>query len=239
MRERKRCSSPRSTSPGGRFCAERGLRWRCRCWIRCSRRRRLWQSRARCRRHGLPVSSFPTAWRRDIGFPKVAARASRSVQPGEKLQVSMIMQPLEAFPGPHRDSERAVVQVGRAASRANRARTTGLPRPICAPTNLRKTTGADVYDGTTIDQIIAQKIGQETLLPSCSSRSKIPARIRATAAKAIAARTRIPSPGASPTQPLPMELDPQVAFERLFGSGGTMPRSAPRAGNRGAAFSIP
>ena len=24
----------------------------------------------------------------------------------------------------------------------------------------------------------------------------------------------------SPTQPLPMELDPQVAFERLFGSGG-------------------
>jgi Protein of unknown function (DUF1552)/Ankyrin repeats (3 copies) len=30
----------------------------------------------------------------------------------------------------------------------------------------KKTTGADIYDGTTIDQLIARKIGQETLLPS-------------------------------------------------------------------------
>src|SRR6202451_2849755 len=30
----------------------------------------------------------------------------------------------------------------------------------------KKTTGADIQDGTTIDQLIAQKIGQETLLPS-------------------------------------------------------------------------
>src|ERR1700686_1352558 len=30
----------------------------------------------------------------------------------------------------------------------------------------KKTTGADVYDGTTIDQMIAQKTGQETSLPS-------------------------------------------------------------------------
>src|SRR5207247_4313238 len=29
-----------------------------------------------------------------------------------------------------------------------------------------KTAGADIYDGTTIDQLIAEKIGQETLLPS-------------------------------------------------------------------------
>ena len=30
----------------------------------------------------------------------------------------------------------------------------------------KKTTGADVYAGTTIDQIIAQRIGSENLLPS-------------------------------------------------------------------------
>src|SRR5215510_16243 len=30
----------------------------------------------------------------------------------------------------------------------------------------KKTAGADVYAGTTVDQIIAQKIGQETLMPS-------------------------------------------------------------------------
>jgi len=30
----------------------------------------------------------------------------------------------------------------------------------------KKTAGADIYDGTTIDQLIANKIGQDTLLPS-------------------------------------------------------------------------
>src|SRR5688500_1433120 len=30
----------------------------------------------------------------------------------------------------------------------------------------KKTAGADVYNGTTIDQIIAQRIGRETLMPS-------------------------------------------------------------------------
>src|SRR5690349_13257881 len=30
----------------------------------------------------------------------------------------------------------------------------------------KKTTGSDIQDGTTIDQLIAQKIGQETLVPS-------------------------------------------------------------------------
>ena len=30
----------------------------------------------------------------------------------------------------------------------------------------KKTTGSDIHDGTTIDQLIAQKIGQESLLPS-------------------------------------------------------------------------
>ena len=30
----------------------------------------------------------------------------------------------------------------------------------------RRTAGADIYNGTTIDQMIAQKIGQENLLPS-------------------------------------------------------------------------
>ena len=33
-------------------------------------------------------------------------------------------------------------------------------------TKPRRTAGADIYNGTTIDQLIAQKIGQETLLPS-------------------------------------------------------------------------
>ena len=61
--------------------------------------------------------------------------------------------------------------------------------------------------------------------------ARIRTRARATAAKATAARTRTRSRGSScrrrrmetvpRTSPLPMELNPQVVFERLFGSGST------------------
>ena len=55
----------------------------------------------------------------------------------------------------------------------------------------KKTTGADIRDGTTIDQIIAQHVGQGSLLPSCNWLWRIPARTPATVAKAIAAHNRI------------------------------------------------
>ena len=40
----------------------------------------------------------------------------------------------------------------------------------------KKTAGADVYAGTTIDQLIAQKIGQDNLMPSHAARRRGPGR---------------------------------------------------------------
>ena len=81
----------------------------------------------------------------------------------------------------------------------------------------KKTTGSDIQDGTTIDQLIAQKIGQEIAGAVAPARpSKTPAPIRATAARAIAAPTPTPFPGPRHAA-APMELNPQVVFERLFG----------------------
>ena len=59
----------------------------------------------------------------------------------------------------------------------------------------KKTAGADVYNGTTIDQIIAQKIGPETLMPSLQLAVEDPAPTRATAARATAAPTPTRSRG--------------------------------------------
>jgi len=96
----------------------------------------------------------------------------------------------------------------------------------------KKTTGADVYDGTTIDQIIAQKIGQETLLPSLQLALEDPGANSSNCGEGYSCTYSNTVSWASPTQPLPMELDPQVAFERLFGSGGTQKERAARREQR-------
>ncbi len=92
----------------------------------------------------------------------------------------------------------------------------------------KKTTGADVYDGTTIDQLIAQKIGQETLLPSIQLALEDPGANSSNCGEGYSCTYSNTISWSSPTQPLPMELDPQVAFERLFGSGGTEKERAER-----------
>src|SRR6202453_2441761 len=85
----------------------------------------------------------------------------------------------------------------------------------------KKTAGADIYDGTTIDQMIAQKIGQETLLPSIQLRIEDPGGTSSNCAEGYSCAYSNSISWQSPTNPLPMELNPQVVFERLFGDGGT------------------
>src|SRR5215472_14963587 len=85
----------------------------------------------------------------------------------------------------------------------------------------KKTTGADIQDGTTIDQIIAGKIGQETLVPSLQLAIEDPGANSSNCGEGYSCAYTNSISWASPTTPLPMELNPQVVFERLFGEGGT------------------
>ena len=96
----------------------------------------------------------------------------------------------------------------------------------------RKTAAADATVGSpTIDQIIAQKIGGDTLLPSLQLAVEDPNSSSSNCGEGYScAYTNsiswigLPTPSTEPlmrTAPLPMELNPQVVFERLFGSGGT------------------
>ena len=91
----------------------------------------------------------------------------------------------------------------------------------------KRTEGADVRAGTTADQIAAARLGQETPLPSLEislENSYVVGNCdngySCVYTNTIAWRT--------PTTPLPMEHNPRVVFERLFGEGGTSAERAAR-----------
>jgi hypothetical protein len=96
----------------------------------------------------------------------------------------------------------------------------------------RKTTGSDatVYQAT-IDQQIAAKIGQESLLTSLQLAVEDPGTNSSSCGEGYSCAytnslswveiPRTPLDTETRTKPLPMELNPQVVFERLFGSGAT------------------
>jgi hypothetical protein len=93
----------------------------------------------------------------------------------------------------------------------------------------KKTAGADVRAGTTIDQIIAQTIGTESLLPSLQMAVEDPGANSSNCGEGYSCVYTNTISWATPTSPLPMELNPQVVFERMFGDGTT---SAERAARR-------
>jgi hypothetical protein len=92
----------------------------------------------------------------------------------------------------------------------------------------RKTAGADVYAGTTIDQMIAQKIGSENLMPSMQLAVEDPGSNSSNCGEGYSCTYTNTISWASPTSPLPMELNPQVVFERMFGDGSTAEQRAAR-----------
>jgi hypothetical protein len=96
----------------------------------------------------------------------------------------------------------------------------------------RKTAGSDATVGSaTIDQQIAQKIGRESLLPSLQLAVEDPNSSSSNCGEGYSCAytnsiswIELPTPPEEHvprTSPLPMELNPQVVFERLFGSGST------------------
>ena len=103
----------------------------------------------------------------------------------------------------------------------------------------RKTAGSDATVGSaTIDQQIAQKIGRESLLPSLQLAVEDPNSSSSNCGEGYSCAytnsiswIELPTPPEEHvprTSPLPMELNPQVVFERLFGSGSTPEQRAQR-----------
>ena len=86
----------------------------------------------------------------------------------------------------------------------------------------KKTAGTDISIGSaTIDQQIAQKIGQETLLPSMQFAIEDPGGQVGTCGWGYSCAYVNTISWSDHGSPMPMEINPQVVFERMFGDGGT------------------
>jgi hypothetical protein len=82
------------------------------------------------------------------------------------------------------------------------------------------TMGADILCGPSIDQLYAQQFGQDTPLPSLQvCIESVDASGHCDYGYACVYSDTIS--WASPTQPLPMTIDPRMVFESLFGDGST------------------
>jgi hypothetical protein len=83
----------------------------------------------------------------------------------------------------------------------------------------KQTEGSDLYVGTSLDQLFAERFGQDTPIPSMQLCIE-----NVQAGGCAYGYTCVYTDAiswASPTEPLPMIRDPRVAFEQLFGAGAT------------------
>jgi hypothetical protein len=96
-----------------------------------------------------------------------------------------------------------------------------------------QTESSDIYVGQSLDQMYAQRFGQETPIPSLQLCIEPVDRAGGCAYGYSCAYTDTIS-WASPTEPLPMIRDPRVAFDQLFGAGGTPEERAARTKTTGS-----
>jgi hypothetical protein len=147
---------------------------------------------------------------------------------GANFELSEILQPLKAFQSRINvisDLECALAYGSGATANHNRSAAAYLSGAFAK-------TGAKPELGVTIDQVVARKIGQETPLPSLELMIE-EASVNCGDGLNCAYRDTISWQG--PNSPLPMENNPQVIFERLFGDGNT---AAEREARRGQSISL-
>ena len=85
----------------------------------------------------------------------------------------------------------------------------------------KRTVAEDVRAGTTVDQLIAAKIGSETVFRSLEVATEDVAGYIGGCDPAYACAYMNTISWISDTQPLPMEINPRNLFERMFGRPGT------------------
>jgi hypothetical protein len=95
----------------------------------------------------------------------------------------------------------------------------------------KQTQGSDIFAGTSLDQMYAQRYGQDTPMPSMQFCIENLDQAGGCTYNYSCVYTDSIS-WASPTEPLPMIRDPRVAFDMLFGAGSTPEDRAERRATR-------
>jgi hypothetical protein len=163
---------------------------------------------AQAKTAAAPIRRFGTVF---VGLGERPS-AWRPATMGANFEMSPILKPLEGF----RDHMTVVSE---------------LCTPINghAPTAAAWSTGAlakatiaeDVVLGPSIDQLVAKKIGGDTVFPSLEVCTEDVTGYLGGCDPAYACAYINTTSWANPTTPLPMDINPRVVFERIFGRAGT------------------
>ncbi len=116
----------------------------------------------------------------------------------DQLTVITNLELKNAYPGTHATSNAAFLSAAKA----------------------KWTESTDYYLGTTVDQIAAKQIGNQTLLPSLELSMDLLQTV-GQCDNGYACVYQNNLSWSSPTTPLPAEAHPRIVFERLFGEGGS------------------
>ena len=138
------------------------------------------------------------------------------------LELSPILSPLSA----HKDrvvvlSNLAHAQAGPQGPGDNGGDHTRCPAVFLNGVHPKRTDGADIQAGTTIDQMAAEKIGQDTLLPSLELAIEDYSGLVGSCDVGFSCTYMNTISWRTPTSPMPMEINPRVVFDRMFGDGAT------------------
>ena len=147
---------------------------------------------------------------------------------GRDFEFSRILEPLE----PYRDYTTIISDTDCAQADACNPEEVGADHfrssaVFLTAAHAKQTEGSDVYNGTSIDQMYARELGQDTPLPSIQlSIENLDS--SGTCGYHYSCFYMDTISWSSPTTPLPMTRDARLAFEELFGSGGSAEDRAAR-----------
>ena len=166
-------------------------------------------------RKRLQVIYMPNGMMMENFFPK---------EPGEAYTMTPILKPLE----PYRD--RFAVVSGLAHVQAEALGDGAGDHGRCCGSYLtgvhvKKTEGADLASGVSMDQIVAKQFGETTQIPSLELGLDPPSLVGSCDSGYSCAYTNTLS-WASATTPLPVTTNPREVFERLFGDGDALDASS-------------
>ncbi len=148
----------------------------------------------------MPMGSDVARWtpRSENDLSELSPSLSSLASVRDHVTAISNMELKNAYPGTHATSNAAFLSAAKA----------------------KWTESTDYYLGTTVDQIAANQIGQETRLPSLELSMDLVSMV-GQCDNGFACVYQNNLSWSSPTTPLPSEAHPRIVFERLFGEGGS------------------
>src|SRR5262249_18297914 len=134
---------------------------------------------------------------------------------GTAFELTPILQPLKPF------RDRMAIVTGLAHAAADTSAVHSLsPATWLSGVRPKPTQGTDALAGVTADQIVAQRVGHQTLLPSLELGTEDRSGMVGSCDRDYGCIYMNSMSWSTPTTPLPIEINPRRPFARLFGQTG-------------------